>query len=135
MPQTPISSELDALSCDLLGQALDALAAGVEVPVLVSVDAGEGAETSSFSDDSLELCLEAARDYVRSQDGVVRYAIVYDGDVALEGDVYQAALILEFGEKGATTAYSGYVLYDGFGAQDDFAWADPEPAGTCELLV
>jgi hypothetical protein len=135
MAQTPISSELDALSCDLLGQALDALAAGVEVPVLVSVDAGQGAEVSSFSDDSLELCLEAARSFVRDRSDVICYAIVYDGDVALEGEAYQAALILEFGEKGAETAYSGYVLYDGFGAQDDFAWADPEPAGTCELLV
>ena len=29
MAESPISPELDALSCDLLGQALDALAVGV----------------------------------------------------------------------------------------------------------
>ena len=138
MAESPISPELDALSCDLLGQALDALAAGVEVPVLAVADLGDGSvpEVTSFADDSLDLCLDAARAYVRGCKGAVRYAIVYDGDVAPEGDgAYPAALILEFGEKGSPSGYSGYVIYQGFGSQDDFAWTDPEPAGTCELLV
>ena len=47
---------------------------------------------------------------------------------------YEDALILEFAEAGSE-AFSAYVLWDGFGAGDDFAWTDPAPAGQVESLL
>lgn len=142
-----VSKELDELSCELLGEALDALAAGVELLAVVVVQDGEGAVSScSFGDDGPEECLAAARAYVRSlarsggdaKAGLgmpERYAIVYDADVADESGAYAPALILEFGEKGSSTAFSAFVLYDGFGEGEGFSWSDPEAAGEEDLLL
>ena len=141
-----VSPELDAMSCDLLGSALDALAAGVDVHGVVSVeDARSRRDTRAFSDDGPEACLEGARGFVRKlvADGgdesepigkPVRYALVYEGAVAGEQGGYDDALILEFGEMGSRS-FSAYVLWDGFGAGDDFAWSDPMPAGEVESLL
>ena len=142
-----VSPELDELSCALLGEALDALAAGMELSSVVAVEDSDRTATSrAFENDGPEACLLAARDYVRklARDGgeaesgmgsPVRYAIVYDGDVADERGAYAPALILEFGEKGSSTAYSAFVLYDGVGAGEGFSWSDPEAAGEEDLLL
>ena len=135
MPEQPISKELDQLTCDLLGQALDALASGEEVPVLVACDAGDGPEVVAFEDDGEEECLEAARDYVRALEGALRYVVLYDGAVEEGEQGYHRALLIEFAEAGSACAWSGYVLYEGFGARDAFSWADPQPAGECPSLL
>lgn len=61
-----ISPELDRLSAALMGDALDLLAAGEDVNVLlVASDAKGNVASFSFSDDGIEECLEGARDKVR----------------------------------------------------------------------
>ena len=133
-----ISQELDNLSCDLLESALDSLAAGEPVLALVACEDKDGErDLRSFEEDSPAACITAARDYIRTagKTGACRYALVYDGDVEAEDGAFLPALILEFGERGSRVAYSGFVLYKGFGTGDNFAWADAQPAGECELLV
>jgi len=146
MPDDAVSAELDELSCTLLGDALDLLAEDEPMGVLLVVeDADRVVAPYEFSDDGAEVCLLAARQCVRdlaraggdAGQGLgtpVRYAIVYDGGVELAADGFQDALLLEFCEKGHT-AYSAYVLYQGRGQGDGFAWADPEPAGEVEPLL
>ena len=130
-----VSPELDELSCDLLGQALDALAEGVEVPVLATCAYDDDTvETRAFAEDGENECLEAARDYVRGREGCIRYAIVYEGAVADETGAYADALLLEFGERGYRS-YSAYSLFEGRGAGEDFRWSDPAPAGELEPLL
>ena len=130
-----VSAELDALSCELLGDALDRLADGDDVNVLLVVEDASGVVTPyEFADDSPEECLEAAHAKVGSTKGAERYAIVYDGAVADDEGVYHDALILEFGEKGSP-AYSAFSLYEGRGTGEDFAWADPQPAGEIPSCV
>ena len=49
----------------------------------------------------------------------VRYAIAYDGaiqDPDAEGN-FEPALIVEYGEKGMTQAYSAYLLYQNPGSR------------------
>ena len=135
MSDNAISDELDRLTCDVLGQALDSLAAGVAVPVLVALDEGEGPQVTAFSDDGQDECLAAAREHVRASGAPLRYALLYDGDVADDDGAYHQALIIEFAERGDERAWSGYVLYEGFGAGEGFAWSDPQPAGECPALL
>lgn len=143
--QGGVSEELDALSCDLLGSALDALAAGSDVLAVVALEDAHNTRISrSFIDDAPEACIEAARTYVKSLIASsgdkscefgkpVRYALVYEGAVQNDEGAFDDALILEFAEQG-TQAYSAYVLWDGFGAGENLAWTDPAPAGEVESL-
>ena len=149
-----VSPELDALTCDVIGSCLDALAAGDELGTVACIeDAAGHRSTVAFTEDGEEICLEAAQEHVAqaarqgySADGVsraVRYAIAYLGyvcdDDAVSGaaasEAYLDALLVSFGEKGSPCGYSAYVLVRGIGQGDDFAWADPEPAGEEDLLV
>lgn len=150
-----ISEALDQLSCELLGEALDMLADGKEILAVASVmDASDQRLTCAFEEDSPELCLAAAREWVRtggkasgaatkSGDPVVGkaqcYAIAYEGAVADDegsGDgAYHDALLLEFGERGAATAYSAFVLVDNVGGGERFRYTDPEPAGELPCLL
>lgn len=141
-----ISPQLDDLSCSLMGEALDRLAEGANVNVLLSVaDARENAVDFEFADDGEEACLTGARDKVRSLRrskgdaslgiGAPRcYAICYEGAIADETGSFVGALIMEFGETGRT-ANSAYSLFDGRGAGEGFAWSDPAPAGEVENLL
>lgn len=141
-----ISPQLDDLSCSLMGEALDRLAEGADINVLLSVaDARENAVDFEFANDGEEACLTGARDKVRSLRrakgdvslgiGAPRcYAICYEGAVADETGSFADALILEFGETGRT-AYSAYSLFDGRGRSEDFVWSDPAPAGEVENLL
>ena len=129
-----ITPELDQLSCELIADALDLLAAGKDVNVMVVTQDEKGsADARTFADDGPEECLTAARDFV-SGSGAQRYAIAYDGAVADESGSFFDALLVEFGERGGS-AFSAYVAYEGRGEGDDFAWADPEPAGETDLLL
>ena len=156
-----VSPELDAMSCDLIGACLDELAQGELVEVVVFVeDSSRHRAVVSFDDDGEEACLEAAHAYVReaaakgvsardvvdgadagapAEDGktgrAVRYAVAGMGFVEDEDGVPVDALLVSFGEKGAPSGYSAFVLVDGVGMGDDFMWSDPEPAGEEPLLV
>lgn len=60
-----ISEELDQLSCELMGEALDKLAAGEAlVAVAAAMDEAGIRTTCAFEDDSPEQCLLAAREWV-----------------------------------------------------------------------
>ena len=86
-----MSEELDALGSTLMGEALDALAAGESFGVLLAVQDAAGVVSSfEFTDDGVEACLKGAYDKVRmlGKDGgtahkngglaaPVRYSIVY----------------------------------------------------------
>lgn len=140
-----VTPELDELSGDLLGQALDLLADGVDVHVLLVVeDAERHVASYELDDDSEEQLIAGAYQRVRSlarshgekSSGIgdpVRYALVYEGAVELDG-VFEDALILEFGERG-WQAYSAYLLIQGKGKGEAFAWTDPAPAGEVECLL
>lgn len=141
-----VSPQTDELSSTLLGDALDLLAEGERMGVLLAVQDGEGRVASyEFADDGPEACLAGARERVRSlrsrrgdpdaQVGKpVRYALVYDGAVADDEGSFHDALLLEFGERG-WQAYSAYCLYAGKGEGDRFTWTDPAPAGEVECLL
>lgn len=141
-----VSQELDELSSTLVGDALDLLADGKDVNVLLVVQDQDGAIASyEFADDGPEAILLAARDRITAlakkhgdaDEGLgdpIRYALVYEGMVADDEGAYQDALILEFGERGYN-AYSAFSLFDGKGAGDGFMWTDPAPAGEIEPLL
>ena len=115
-----VSPELDRMSCDMMGEFLDALAGD-------------------------EACLNAADDFVVSagrngspEDGVgpaVRYAILYLGCIQEMDGAYNDAMITVFGEKGSASAYSAFTLVKGMGQGENFMWSDPEPAGEEQLLL
>ena len=141
-----ISARLDELSCELMGAALDRLADGEAVNVLVVVgDDGDSVCSFEFADDGEEACLVGARDKVRALkrahgDASVGlgepccYAICYEGAVADGSGEFADALIMEFGERGHQ-AYSAYSVFEGRGSGDDFFWSDPAPAGEVESLL
>lgn len=141
-----ISEALDELSCDLMGEALDRLAEGESMGVLLVVaDANDQAVTFEFADDGEEACLNGARDKVRSLArskgdasldlGKPRYyALCYEGAVADETGQFVDALIMEFGERGRQ-AYSAFSFFDGRGEGEDFRWTDPAPAGEVDSLL
>ena len=141
-----VSPELDELSCELMGEALDLLAEGQDVHVLLAVgDSAGNACSFEFSDDGEEACLVGARDKVRALarskgdascglEAPRYYALCYEGAVADEQGSFRDALLMEFGEKGCQ-AYSAYCLFEGRGAGEAFAWTDPAPAGEVESLL
>lgn len=144
----PISSELEELANDLIDTCLDALAEhGGFAPVLAA-ESEDGTRTLlSFNDEEMEECLDAAHDLVsraatgeaqlKGLEGApVRYAIGYDGAVR-EDDrgPYVNALIVEYGERGMSSAYSAYLLYERAGNPQEFMCSDPAAAGEMELLV
>ena len=141
-----VSEQCDSLGSELMGEALDKLAAGDALSVVASaVDARGERMTCEFDDDSAEVCLEAAHDWItrgaRAQDGSkvigkpVCYAIAYQGAIADEDDVFRDALILEFGDRGASCGYSAYALVDGIGRGDRFRYTDPAPSGELPCLL
>ena len=135
MRRDGVSPETDELASELMGSSFDLLAAGEPFEVLLVVEGADGTVSSyEFEDDGPEACLEGARNRVGELDGVVRYAIAYEGAVADEDGTYADALLLEFGERGYR-AYSAYSLIDGKGTGDGFTWTDPAPAGEMEPLL
>lgn len=141
-----VSPELDRMSCDMMGEFLDALAEGDMPGVVACVeDAGGNRAAVAFSEDGDEACLNAADDFVVSagrngspEDGVgpaVRYAILYLGCIQEMDGAYNDAMITVFGEKGSVSAYSAFTLVKGMGQGENFMWSDPEPAGEEQLLL
>lgn len=135
-----VSPQTDELAASLLGEALDALADGMEMGVLMAAQLEDGKVVScEFTDDGAEACLEGAHERVAQLAGeepaAVRYAIAYEGGVEAEdGSGFEDAVLLEFGERG-WRAYSAFSLIDGKGSGDGFAWSDPQPAGELEPLL
>lgn len=137
-----ISHELDVLACDLYGECFDVLATGNDLwPSLAFEDEKGNREIVTFADDEPGECLIAARNYFKTEkdfgsvSAPVRYALAYDALVRDEetGELLPA-VIVEFGEKGAPCAYSGYSFYRVGKKPTDFMWTDPQPAGEEELL-
>ena len=130
-----VSPELDELSSTLMGDALDLLAEGSDLDVLVVVEKASGEiESLTLSDDSEDQLLEGAHDIVRTAKGAVRYAIAYEAAIEMDDGTYADALLVEFGEKGRPS-FSAYSLFEGKGMGDDFGWTDPAPAGEVDQLL
>ena len=141
-----ISPELDELSCALMGEALDRLAEGADVHVLLAVGDAQGNACSwELADDGEEACLTGARDKVRALKRTKGdqelglgspkyYAICYEGAIADDQGEYLDALLMEFGEQGRP-AFSAYSLFEGRGMGDGFGWTDPAPAGEVDALL
>ncbi len=133
--QTGVSPQTDKLAATLLGEALDVLADGSELGVILAVQDSSGVVASyEFVDDGPEACLDGARTRVSATPDSVRYAIAYEGAVADDKGSYSDAVLLEFGERGYR-AYSAFSLIDGKGSGDGFTWTDPAPAGEMEPLL
>lgn len=141
-----ISETLDQLSCELLGEVFDQLASGTTFSVVASVcDANAVRTTCAFEDDFQDVCLERAREWVKtgaheenSQAGEpICYAICYCGAVGDEenSEDLSDAVLLEFGEKGSACGWSAFSYIDGVGKGEDFRYTDPEPAGETECLL
>jgi len=149
----PISPLLDSLSCELIGMCLDMLAEGEELwPTLMYAPAGEepgedgiptpnpaddsGMACVSFDDDTLEGCLDAARQQVsKLPASVTAYAIAYTGFIQMDEDgATQDALLVEFGERGMRTAFSAYVPYNMGQTETEFSYGEPLAAGEEPLL-
>lgn len=131
-----VSAKTDELASALLGKALDVLAVGEELHVLVALGtAGGEVESYEFAEDGPEECLEGAYKKV-SEAGpdAVRYALAYRGAVADDAGAYQDAAILEFGERGYRS-YSAFSLVEVTGDEDTFGWSEPEAAGEVEPLL
>lgn len=130
-----VSEATDELAATLLGEALDVLAVGEELAVILAVgtDAGE-VQSFTFTGDGAEACLEGARAQVPQVEGARRYAIAYEGAVDTGDGGFADAVLLEFGERGYR-AYSAYSLIDGKGSEDTFTYTDPAPAGELEPLL
>ena len=130
-----VSPETDELASTLMGDALDLLANGEPMEVLLAIQLADGSVLSyEFEDDGPEACLEAARARVQESQDAIRYALTYEGAVADEDGTYADALLLEFGERGYR-AYSAFSLVDGKGSGDGFTWTDPAPAGEMPPLL
>ena len=133
-PYGYVSPQLDELSSTLIGDALDLLADGAVLGVLIVIQSrNDNTESFQLLDDGPDKLLEEARNLVRGKRGAQRYAIAYEGAIA-DGDSFADALIVEFGEKGQRS-YSAFCLYEGKGSGDDFRWTDPAPAGEEEPLL
>ncbi|MDY4041835.1 MAG: hypothetical protein SOY67_07040 [Collinsella sp.] len=140
-----VTPELDAMVGDLLGSLLDALAEGDNPGVLLAAEDTEANRyEAAFDEDSVEVCLRAAQQFVSQHaagiagDGVgpiERYAIAYLGAIEDEDGTYLDAVLASFYEHGQESGYSAYLLVDGIGAGEDFAWGEPEPAGAEEPLI
>ncbi|MBE6469362.1 MAG: hypothetical protein E7001_05305 [Coriobacteriaceae bacterium] len=140
-----VSPELDAMVGDLLGSLLDALAEGDDPGVLLAAeDAAANRYEASFAEDGVEVCLRAAQQFVSHHaSGIVsdevgpleRYAIAYLGAIEDEDGTYLDAILASFHEHGQESGYSAYLLVDGIGKGDEFAWGEPQPAGAEEPLI
>lgn len=130
-----VSPQLDELSSTLMGQALDLIAEGEILNVLLAIEDEDGNLSSfEFADDGPEALLEGARSRVRHTPRAVRYALVYEGAVELDDGSYADAVLLEFGERGCPS-FSAYSLFEGRGEGDAFRWTEPAPAGEEEPLL
>jgi hypothetical protein len=140
-----VSPKTDKLATTLFSDALDMLAEGEPLNVLLVVEDIHGARASyTISDDDEKALISKAHNQVRElacqggDDDInlnmpVRYAIAYMGAIeTTQADGFKDALILEFGEKGYKS-YSAYSYVKGRGHK--FAWNDPSPAGEVEPLL
>lgn len=140
MPQTDerragVSHKTDELASTLLARALDVLAVGEDLHVLLALGDESGhIESLEFAEDGPEECLDGARKAAAESADAVRYALAYRGAIADEEGAYQDAVILEFGERGYRS-YSAYSLVDVTGDEDTFGWTEPAPAGEVEPLL
>ena len=130
-----VSPQLDDLTSTLMGDALDLLAEGMQLNVLLVMQTDGGkVESYEFADDSPEHLLQAAYEHVRRERNALYYAIAYEGAVEMDDGTYADALILEFGERGRPS-FSAYSLFEGRGTGEQFAWTDAAPAGEVEALL
>lgn len=130
-----ISPELDNLSSTLMGDALDLLAEGEDMGVLLVIQNNNGEVLSyEYVDDGPAALLDEARASVRKSRHGRCYALTYVGAIEMDDGTYAEALILEFGERGCPS-FSAYSLFEGRGKGDGFRWTDPAPAGEEEPLL
>lgn len=123
-----ISERLDAMTCDLIGEAINTLEAEGKLPVLLMADASE--DLFAFEDDDPDGCYRAACQQVQDFGGkCAMYAIAYEGIVqADESTSGDPAIIFEFAEREAGEAWSGFILYRR-AKNGGIEVSDPQPGG------
>ena len=128
-----VSAELDALTCDLIGEAVSTLEAEGKLPVLLMSDAEQ--EFLAFEDDDADGCYRAACQQVQDYKASCNmYAIAYEGIIQeSEEDAGMPAIIFEFAQRGESTAWSGYVLYRR-NKNGEVEVSDPFPGGEEQIL-
>lgn len=134
--KSPISEDLDTLTCDAIGMALDNLAEGDGIwPTLVLLYNDNLKEFFVFEDDGLDICLTQARDSVKELGHDSKcYALFYDGFFESDNNLTDNALVVEFGERGSDKAYSAVIAYGNAGMGDKFWYDEPIPGGEEKLL-
>ena len=132
----PISPELDALTCDAIGMALDKLAAGGGIwPTLCLQDKHGHGEFFVFEDDGLDVCLEQARASVRQLGKSADcYALYYDGFFRTDDALTTNALVVEFAQRGMDTACSPIFAYGNPGDGAHFWYDEPVAGGEEDIL-
>ena len=143
--QGGVSVALDDMVCGLIEDMLDEFAAGSDPGVVLCCEDVHGNRyQAAFSEDGPEACLNGAKRFVENNAAGIpsdhvgqldRYAIAYAGAVEIEEGSFEDALIVSFYERGMECGYSAYVLYEGFGSEEDFMWSEPEPAGEEPALL
>lgn len=128
-----ISEKLDAMTCDLIGEAIDVMEAEGKLPVLLMTD--ESDELYAFEDDDPDGCYRAACQQVQDLGAACNlYAIVYEGVIQEnESASGEPAIIFEFSERGAGEAWSGFVYYRR-NKKGELEVSDPQPGGAEEPL-
>ena len=123
-----VSEELDALTCDLIGEAINILEMEGSLHVLLLTDAED--DFFAFEDDDPDGCYRAACQQVQDLGASCSlYAIAYEGVV--QGDESSSgdpAIVFEFAQRGTGEAWSGFILFRR--SQDgSLEVSDPQPAG------
>ena len=122
-----VSQELDALTCTLIGEAINILETQGELPVLMLADCAS--DLFVFEDDDPDGCYRAACQQVADLGKECNlYAIAYEGvvqeDESSSGD---PAIIFEFAERSAQEAWSGFMYYQR--SKHGVEVSDPYPGG------
>lgn len=123
-----VSEELDALTCDLIGEAINILEMDGQLPVLLLTDAEE--DFFAFEDDDPDGCYRAACQQVQDLGAACNlYAIAYEGMVQSDEETSgDPAIVFEFAQRGTGEAWSGFVFFRR--AQDgSLEVSDPQPGG------
>ena len=128
-----VSPELDALTCDLIGEAINFLEMDGVLPVILISDASD--DLYAFEDDDADGCYRAACMQVQEFGAKCSmYAIAYEGVVQEdETGSGEPAIIFEFAQRGTGEAWSGYLLFR-INKDGSVDVTDPMPGGAEEPL-
>ncbi len=140
---TPISSELDVFVTQVMDAVCERYETDTSIPVLLVLqDKDDECVSFEFDHDSIEKCLDEARDYVKHLSRMqphlknfhtVRYAISYIGSVSEDKSAtsFTSALLFEYQEKRGV----GYAAYLPLDKKQELSFRLPLSAGVIDTLL